>query len=190
MPFGGNALARRREWLRKPTSRPTLPARRSDNDKRRLHPSPDRLALAQLASRAVYNGISKHKAEPIKFGLPIYTGRRGDESLCDQHAGFEPGDWRTIPELLARGIAAGLIGRVEGQGVPTMLWTISDQGWIFEARVTNAGLADYHGYPVRPSESIAEQVYRRFKDWALTRGGDADRLAVVNCRALYGFSDD
>jgi hypothetical protein len=90
---------------------------------------------------------------------------------------------------LARGIAAGLIGKVEIQGVPTMLWTISDQGWIFEARITNVGLADYHGYPVRPSESIAEQVYNQFKDWAGAQGGDADRRAVVNCCALYGFSD-
>jgi hypothetical protein len=126
------------------------------------------MALGHLASRAVYNGISKHKGEPLKFGMPLYTGRRGDESLCDQHAGFEPGDWSTNPDLLARGIAAGLIGKVESQGVPTMLWTVSDQGWIFEARVTNVGLADYHGYPVRPSESIAEQVYSRFKDCVLS----------------------
>ncbi|HVC63598.1 MAG TPA: hypothetical protein VND19_24935 [Acetobacteraceae bacterium] len=176
--------------LRKPATRPTLPTRRSDNDKRRLHPSPDGVALGQLASRAVYNGISKHKAEPLKFGLLPYTGRRGDESLCDQHAVFDLGDWRTISELLTEGIRAGLIGKVEAQGVPTMLWTVSDQGWIFEARVTNVGLADYHGYPVRASESIAEQVYSRFRDWVGTQAGDADRRAVVNCRALYGFSDD
>jgi hypothetical protein len=166
-----------------------LPARRSDNDKRRLHPSPDLATLEFLASRAVYNGISKHKAEPMRFGLPPYAGQRGDESLCDQHASFRAADWHTIPGMLARGIRAGLIGKVEDQGVPTILWTVSDQGWIFEARITNVALADYHGYPVRPSESIASQVYRRFRDWAESRGDDTDRLAEVNCRALYGFSD-
>jgi hypothetical protein len=60
----------------------------------------------------------------------------------------------------------------------------------FEARVTNVGLADYHGYPVRPSEGIAELVYRRFKEWTLNDGGASDRQAAVNCQALYGFSDD
>jgi hypothetical protein len=155
-----------------------------------LHPNPQRAALDSLEARAVYNGIPKHKEEPLKFGLPLYTGRRGDETLCDRDAGFTPDERNTVPPLLIRGIRAGLVGHIERQGVPTILWSVSDQGWIFEARITNVGLADYHGYPVRPSESIAEQVYRRFLDWARVQGTDLDRKAAANCRALYGFGDD
>ena len=167
-----------------------LPIRRSDNEKRRLHPSPDGAALARLAARASYHGISKHKAEPLKFGLSLPGGGRGDESLCDEHASFQPNDWNSIPGLLARGIMAGLVGKFEGDGVPRILWTVWDQGWIFEARVTNIALADYHGYPVRPSESIAELIYHRFRDWAYVQGSGVDRQAAANCHALYGFSGD
>ena len=81
-----------RSFVKKPMARPTLPDRQSDNDKRRLHPAPDPAGLALFALRATYNGISKHKAEPLRFGLPPYQGRRGDETLCDRHAGFEPDD--------------------------------------------------------------------------------------------------
>jgi hypothetical protein len=122
--------------------------------------------------------------------LPVFAGRRGDETLCDRHAGFAPDDWRAIPVLMARGINAGLIGKTESGGVPTILWIVSDEGWIFEARITNTGLADYHGYPVRPSESISEPVYRRFRDWANAAGSELDRRAAANCRSLYGFSDE
>jgi hypothetical protein len=172
----------------KPPKRSDLPARRSDNDKRRLHPAPDRGVLDALSDVAKYEGISKHKAKPLRFGLPPHSGPRGDETLCDEHAGFEPGDLPDTRRLLARGLAAGLVGHVERQDIPTIVWTVSDHGWIFEARVTNAGKAEYHGYPVRPSEAIAEQVFRRFDAWARTEGTASDRQAAVNCQALYGIA--
>jgi hypothetical protein len=172
----------------KPPKRSDLPARRSDNDKRRLHPAPDRGALDALSVRAEYRGISKHKAKPLRFGLPLHSGPRGDETLCDEHAGFEPSDLEDARRLLVRGFAAGLVGHVERQGIPTVVWTVSDHGWIFEARVTNAGKAEYHGYPVRPSEAIAEQVFRRFVTWAQTVGSASDRQAAENCQVLYGIA--
>lgn len=164
-----------------------MPRRRSDNEKRRLHPSPDVAALARLGSIAIYHGISKHKQDPLRFRLPLYTLRRGDETLCDAHANFEPTDMNKIPAMLTRGIRAGLIGKHGNQDIPSMLWVVSDPGWIFEARITNVGAADYHGYPVRPSEAIAEQVYQRFQDWVNAHGSNADRQAAANCRVLYGL---
>jgi hypothetical protein len=171
----------------RPPKRSDLPARHSDNDKRRLHPAPDRMVLEALSDLAAYGGISKHKAEPLRFGLPPHSGPRGDATLCDEHAGFEPSDLPGVRMLLVRGIAAGLVGHVERHGIPTIVWTVSDHGWIFEARVTNVRLAEYHGYPVRPSEAIAEQVIGRFTLWARKEGTDADRRAAENCRALYGI---
>ena len=93
-----------------------------------------------------------------------------------------------VRKWLVRGIGAGLIGHVERAGVPTIVWTVSDHGWIFEARVTNAGQAKYHGYPVRPSEAIAAMVIARFGEWARADGSDADRRAAQNCLALYGIT--
>ena len=92
-----------------------------------------------------------------------------------------------VPGLLIRRISAGLIGSRVEDGVPSILWTVSDQGWIFEARITNIGQAEYHGYPVRPSEAIADLAYARFSAWARLHGSDSDWQAAANCQALYGF---
>jgi len=174
--------------MKEPTPRSKLPPRSSDNEKRRLHPAPIEATVVQLLKNAKYHGISKHKANPQQFGLPAYGKPRGDATLCDDHANFQPTQMANVPALLARGITAGLIGKVEVQGIPTMVWTVADDGWIFEARITNPAQADYHGYPVRSSEAIAEKVYRRFADWAVLAGGGAEKAAAGNCKELYGFA--
>jgi len=172
--------------MKKPTPR-ALPPRASDNDKRRLNQMPDQAAITRLLQTATYRGISRHKGNPRQFGLPPNNRPRGDETLCDVHANFQPADMATVPTLLRRGLTAGLIGEVETQGIPTMIWTVADDGWIFEARITNAGRPDYHGYPVRASEAIAKIVYDRFADWANQHGGGREIAAADACRALYGL---
>ena len=177
--------------MNRPPRRPDIPPRRSDNEKRRLHPEPGIVVRATARLHVVtYHGISKHKRDPTRFGLPHYSGRRGDESLCDDHANFEPDQMPGVPAMMQRGIRAGLLGHLISQGVPTMLWAVADSGWIFEARVTNIAVPDYHGYPVRPSEASAELVFRRFHVWAETDGDGADRRAAQACQALYGFRND
>ena len=52
---------------------------------------------------------------------------------------------------------------------------------------TNPAQADYHGYPVRPSEAIAAKIYARFREWADAHGTPADKQAAANCAAMYGF---
>ncbi len=127
----------------------------------------------------MYKGSPKHKRNPRNFGLEPFQGDRGDATLCDVHANFQPADMPTIPALIKRGLRAGLLG--------TNLWTVGDDGWIFQGSLTNAVQSEYHGYPVRPSEAIAEPVYRRFRAWADAEGDDGDKLAACNCAALYRF---
>jgi hypothetical protein len=134
-----------------------------------------------------YQGIPKHKKEPRRFGLPNYEGKRGDETQCDEHAGFHPSQIEDVVPMLRRGLRAGLIGDVLQQGCPKIIWTIANTGWIFEARLTNSGLAEYHGYPVRPTEAIAEPVFRRFEDWSTLQNEAEDRSAMEAYRNLYGF---
>lgn len=165
--------------MRRPPKRPDVPKRRSDNDKRRLDSQPSAEQIEQLLKTTTYQGSPKHKRHPHLFGLEPFNGIRGDATLCDEHAGFAPADMAQVPALIRRGLRAGLIG--------SALWTVSDNGWIFEARLTNASSGEHHGYPVRSSEAIAEPVYRRFAVWAASEGGEADKKAVETCRALYGF---
>lgn len=173
--------------MKRPPPRLDLPARRSDNDKRRLHPAPDMATLSRLSDHVCYRGIAKHKAHPTEFGLATGSIRRGDATLCDEHAGFDRWAMAGIPQLLRRGIDAGLVGKTLDRGVPTIIWTISGTGWIFEVRLTNVAVFEYNGYPVRPTEAIAEPVYVRFRDWAAGEGTDEDREAATMCKALYGF---
>lgn len=68
-------------------------------------------------------------------------------------------------DLLIRGIRAGLFGDLVSNGDPTMLWTIDESGWIYELRLTVAGQALYHGYPLLPSNALGRKVIARFEAW-------------------------
>jgi len=168
--------------VRKPPVRLNLPVRRSNNDKRRLIADVSPVLIEQLLKTVHFRGSPKHKKQPHLFDLPPYNGERGDETLCDDHAGFTPRDMESIPRMIRRGINAGLTS-----GTGRIFWTIGDNGWIYECRLTNVQQAEYHGYPIRRSEPICEPVYRRFVNWAERSGSQEDKNAAVQCKALYGF---
>lgn len=171
----------RRVGMKKPTERPRIPTRRSNNDKRRLISTPDPCHIAVLLQNLKYRGSSKHKLHPHLFDLEPFRGDRGDATLCDRDADFRPEDLGTINGMIERGLRAGLVGHSD------VIWTIADNGWIYEARLTNVVQTEYHGYPVLPREPIAEIVYRRFAEWAQQNGGQAACLAAENCKSRYGF---
>ncbi|ABC21039.1 hypothetical protein [Rhodospirillum rubrum] len=151
---------------RKPEPRRVI-ARSSSDDKRRLRdPVPPESWLLDLASRASFAGHPKHKWDPLAFGLPLFSGERPDATYCDHHARFTPADQARIPDLLRRGILAGLIGSIDTHGDPTLLWTVDDTGWIYEGRITIPGRALYHAYPVLPREAIARAVIARYLPYA------------------------
>jgi hypothetical protein len=168
--------------MKKPLGRAKLQSRNQDNLKRRLEKTVDLERIEKLRTIVTYGGSSKHKKHPHLFGLEPFHGDRGDSTLCDSHAGFQPSDMAKIPDLIDRGLKAGLLGE------NSLLWTVGDDGWIFEGRLTNPSRADYHGYPVRPNErAIAARVYDRFRSWVSSKGDEVDKQAAINCAALYGF---
>ncbi|MFX8601227.1 hypothetical protein ABTL95_20400, partial [Acinetobacter baumannii] len=83
------------------------------------------------------------KRHPRAYGLAPYAGQQEDPSYCDEHAGFGPGDLQRAPAILRRGIEAGLFGKANKKGDPGLLWSIDDNGWIYEAQITNPGYAVY-----------------------------------------------
>ncbi|MDE0105308.1 MAG: hypothetical protein OXN89_23275 [Bryobacterales bacterium] len=138
--------------------------------------------IEQLTALVNCRGWEKHKRDALAFGLGISPGaRRGDATLCDEHAGFTANKIPTIPRLVRRGLRAGLVGH------GNLIWTVGDDGWIFEGRPTNVVTSEYHGYPVLEWESIARLVYKRYSQWARTSGSRQDRLASVQCRIRYRF---
>ena len=155
--------------------------RRSDNEKRRLLQDPTDDLIRDMLNKVHYRGSPKHKLHPHRFGLTPFNGIRGDATPCDD-ADFEPSQMAEIPMVIRRGIRAGLIGHTQ-----RIIWTVADDGWIFEARETNRDTAEFHGYPVLPTETIAYAVFSRFSAWAQQHGTDAEQSACDSCRLRYGF---
>ena len=150
---------------RKPPPR-VKPTRSRNNQKRELVESlPSTAQRADLAARARYGAYSKHKFHPTAYRLTPYAGPDEDRTFCDAHAEFVPADLPRVPRLLGRGIVAGLWGDHPQGEDPRLLWTVDDNGWIYELRITNAGQAEYHGYPVLPSDAFAKKVIERFASW-------------------------
>lgn len=158
-----------------------MPARRSNNEGRRLLPDPDPDYIQELRKKVTYEGSSKHKATPHRYNLDPFHGARGDATLCDRDAGFGPERMQFIPGIIDRSLRAGLVGR---NGI---IWAIADDGWIFEARITIPGQAQYHGYPVRSTEAIAQPVYERFAKWTAASGNQQAIQAAEICKHIYGF---
>lgn len=165
--------------MKKPKPRIDIPPRSNSNQKRKLHDIKPAAELAALFDGLAYEGSSKHKQNPHLFGLEPFCGDRGDRTLCDAHAKFGLSDRSRIPTLLDRARNASLVGN--------FVWTIDDNGWIYELAVTNREQKQYHGYPLRPNEAIAEKVFIRFRDWAALSGSEQDQAAARACERFYGF---
>ena len=67
-----------------------------------------------------------------------------------------------------------------------LIWTVGDDGWIFEGRPTNVVTCGYHGDPVLGWEAIARPIYDRYREWAKASGSNLDRIAAEQCRFRYG----
>ena len=137
--------------------------------------------VRNMLNNVHYRGSPKHKLRPHLFGLPPFNGSRGDATLCDD-ADFEPSQLAEVSTLVQRGIRAGLIGHTK-----RIIWTVGDDGWIFEARETNRDTAEFHGYPVLPTEAIARVVFNRFSAWVEQHGTPAEESACESCRLRYSF---
>jgi hypothetical protein len=158
--------------LRRRPPRRIAVERHSENDKRRLREPPPHLDFRRsLAARARFEGSGKHKLEPRAFRLePVASSE--DDTYCDGHAGFSPDDMARLPQLLQRGIWAGLIGHNDKQGEPTLIWTVDNNGWIYEGRITITSQALYHGYPILPSDAFGKKVIARYTDWVYDQNND------------------
>lgn len=164
---------------KKPPPRTSLP-RLSENEKRDLSPeAPNEAERNALAARIRYEGYGKHKRNPHSWNLAAFHGYAPDRTFCED-VGFERADEIRIPSLLQRGVAAGLFGDLYRQGDPSMLWTIDDNGWIYELRQTNAGQALYHGYPMAPTNALGRKVIARFESWIFSLSRDERGPALLD----------
>jgi len=143
---------------RKKPERRLVTQRTNNNVKRQLALNPATEKQNFLLKSVKYGAYSKHKRNPSLYGLAAYNGPDEERTYCDEHASFFKKDVGRIPHLLARAVRFGLWSEQVAQGVPRLLWTIDNTGWIFEFRITNTGHAEYHGYPILPNDAFAKVV--------------------------------
>lgn len=160
--------------------------RTTSADPRRLSEiAPSAAVRSTLAGRARFAPYAKHKKNPALYGLAPWRGEQEDPSYCDAHAGFMPADIPRASALLQRGILAGLFGKSAKKGDPNMLWSVDDDGWIYEAMITNPGYAVYHAYPVLPNEAIARKVLMRYADYVVAQNQPDLRASLRLAQGRY-----
>ena len=109
-----------------------------------------------LLANAAYEGSPHHKRNPGDFGLTPPTAPRPDKTLCEE-AGVRQ---RAVANaLLRRAIERGLVSEATAtDGFPKQLWVVDDQGQVFEAMYGGSRVGRYHGYPIRRTDPLFEEV--------------------------------
>jgi len=146
---------------KKPAARVVVQRSRNNVNRRLIAALPTTTSRVELSTRVKYGEYSKHKLNPTAYKLSPYAGQDEDRTYCDAHANFGKENLHRIPSLLVRGVMLGLWSDQNNGGTPSLLWTLDESGWIFELRITNSGQAQYHGYPVLPSDAFARHVLVR-----------------------------
>lgn len=94
----------------------------------------------EVAARVTYTGNAVHKSYPSPAGPPAL---RADKAKC---AHYDPEQWLEIVEALRTAIRARYVRGFSG-AFPDRAWVwINDV--LHEARLTNEGTGDYHGFPI------------------------------------------
>lgn len=126
-------------------------------------PSADRKAvLVELSRKARYSGNPGHKRNPGDFGLVPPSAPRSSKSLCDAAGIFNRVD---ATRLLREGIRRGTVSVQEEEGGwPRVVWAVTEDGLILEARSDRSPLGSYHGYPLAPGNPMEKDVTHRWKE--------------------------
>jgi hypothetical protein len=106
----------------------------------------------QVADRVTYTGNAVHKTYPSPAGAPAH---RADKAKCGRYSAEQ---WPRLLEALQAAIRAGCVSDFRG-AFPERAWVwINDI--LHEARLTNEGTGDYHGFPVNDSRQFPEPINR------------------------------
>jgi hypothetical protein len=136
--------------------------RLGNNPKRRIAPikclsNQEKLRLERSVR---YVGSGHHKRSPANYGFSR-VNPRPTKSLCDLE--------RYIPldeaiKLLKNGIQYGLFSEPRDDSFPKFIWSVSDEGEVFEAKTDSNGTGEYHGYPLEEEDMMYKYVMFTWKE--------------------------
>jgi hypothetical protein len=107
------------------------------------------VSLEEVASRARYTGSPYHKDMP-SFAGSAPRRRGANASLCPRELARQQS---LIQEWLRTAIRSGQFSGSWEHGFPRFVWCRQDGG-VYEARLTNAGTGEYHGYPLEDDQHV------------------------------------
>ena len=109
-----------------------------------------------MIASATYEGSPQHKRNPGDFGLTPPSSPRPQKTLCDEAGIFRRAD---ATALFKSAIDAGLVSEQQtGEGFPKQLWVVDDDGRVFELMYGGSRTGCYHGYPIRKSDPLFDQI--------------------------------
>ncbi len=65
--------------------------------------------------------------------------------------------------LLKEGLRRGLINDQRRNDWPQHVWALSDDEIPLEAKLTNRGTGEYHGYPLQSKDPFKWEILKRWK---------------------------
>lgn len=111
---------------------------------------------AHLQAHARYEGSPHHKRDPNDFGLTPPTAPRPDKTLCDEADVCEKAIALKLFQLaINRGLASETVA---SSGFPKQLWAVDENGQVFEAMYGGSKVGAYHGYPIRRTDPLFDEV--------------------------------
>lgn len=132
--------------------------RSGNNPKRRIIPLTqlDADAREQLAARVRYVGSGHHKRSPADYGMDR-TSPRPTKSLCDAAKLVTLDEAR---RLLREGILRAMVSPLGNDSFPKYVWSVADDGEVYEAKTHPNTPGQYHGYPLEAEDDMRSYVTR------------------------------
>ena len=108
---------------------------------------PGPLSPQEVAAKATYLCSGEHKTYPSDDGSWTFDPR-ADKAKCDK---YDRAHWPQLVDALRAAILAGCVDEDFRGNFPARVWAyINDV--LHEARLSNAALGQYHGFPVEYEE--------------------------------------
>lgn len=130
--------------------------RSGNNPKRRViaHEAVTPECVDSLKRGVHYIGSGHHKRNPADYGFDR-ANPRPTKSLCDANRVIAQAE---AQKLIMDGISRRMFSSPLEDGWPKYIWSVSDNGEVFEAKTHPNTPGQYHGYPLADEDDMRDYI--------------------------------